>query len=162
MYGTDRSDEENTNDMYRMFANLPADVITQGVSMIHGEFGEFFRAEYFHGESNKQGGSLALCGRTKRSKPSVRPGRCIQHLNFMFEIPIAHLLSSDGYVPSFSAGGRSASVVLESGHLFPAHASLAGNTAHDSCHIQGPSNLPAKSYFKCQILPQVINIGLPI
>jgi hypothetical protein len=41
-------------------ANLPAEVITQGVSMIHGEFSKFFRAEYFNGESNKQGGSLAL------------------------------------------------------------------------------------------------------
>jgi hypothetical protein len=60
MYGTDLSDEENTENMYRMFVNLPAEVITQGVSMIHGEFSKFFRAEYFNGEPNKQDGSLAL------------------------------------------------------------------------------------------------------
>jgi hypothetical protein len=39
MYGTDLSDKENTENMYRMFANLPAEVITQRVSMTHGEFG---------------------------------------------------------------------------------------------------------------------------
>jgi hypothetical protein len=60
MYGTDLSDEENTENMYRMFTNLPAKVITQGVSMIHVEFSKFFRAEYFNGESNEQGGSFAL------------------------------------------------------------------------------------------------------
>jgi hypothetical protein len=49
MYGTDLSDEKNTENMYWMFANLPAEVITQGVSMIHGEFSKFFRAEYFNG-----------------------------------------------------------------------------------------------------------------
>ena len=62
MYGTDLSDEENAENMYQMFVNLPAEVITQGVSMIHGEFSKFFRAEYFNGESNKQGESLALLG----------------------------------------------------------------------------------------------------
>ncbi len=60
MYRTDLSDEENTENMYRMYANLPAEVITQGVSMIHEEFSKFFRAEYFNGESNNQGGPLAL------------------------------------------------------------------------------------------------------
>ncbi len=60
MYGTDLSDEENAENMYQMFLNLPAEVITQGVSMIHVEFSKFFRAEYFNGESNKRGGSLAL------------------------------------------------------------------------------------------------------
>ncbi len=60
IYGTDLSDEENTENMYRMFVNLLAEVITQGVSMIHGEFSKFCRAEFFNGESNNQGGSLAL------------------------------------------------------------------------------------------------------
>ncbi len=60
MYGTDLSDEENAENMYQMFVNLPAEVITQGVSMIHAEFSKFFRAEYFNDESAKQGGSLAL------------------------------------------------------------------------------------------------------
>jgi hypothetical protein len=36
MYQTDLSDEENTVNMYQMFVNIPAEVITQGVSMIHG------------------------------------------------------------------------------------------------------------------------------
>ncbi len=49
MYGTDLLDEENTENTYRMFENLPAEVITQGVSMIHGKFSKFFRAEYFNG-----------------------------------------------------------------------------------------------------------------
>ncbi len=35
MYGTDLSDEKNAGNMYRMFVNLPAEVITQGVSRIH-------------------------------------------------------------------------------------------------------------------------------
>ncbi len=60
MYGTDLSDENHAENMYQMFVNLPAEVITQGVSMIHAEFTKFFRAEYFNGKSTKQGGSLAL------------------------------------------------------------------------------------------------------
>ncbi len=43
-----------------MFVNLPAEVITQGMSMIHGKFSKFFRTEYFNGESNKTGGPLAI------------------------------------------------------------------------------------------------------
>ena len=63
MYGTDLLDEENAETMYQMFVNLPAEVITQGVSMLHAEFSKFFRTEYFNGESNQQGGSSALlCG----------------------------------------------------------------------------------------------------
>ncbi len=63
MYEADLSDEENAENIYQMFVNLPAEVITQGVSMIHVEFSKFFRAEYFNGESTKQDGSLALlCG----------------------------------------------------------------------------------------------------
>ena len=60
MYRTDLSDEENAKNMYQMFVNLPAEVITQGVSMIHVEFSKFFRAEYFNGESTQRGGSLPL------------------------------------------------------------------------------------------------------
>jgi hypothetical protein len=59
MYGTDLTDEEYTANMYRMFVNLAAEVITQGVSMIHTEFTKFFCAEYFKTESIEQGGSLA-------------------------------------------------------------------------------------------------------
>jgi hypothetical protein len=63
MYGTDLSDEENAENMYRMFLNLPAEVVTQGVSRIHEEFSDFFRAEYFDDGSNKNGGPLLLlCG----------------------------------------------------------------------------------------------------
>ncbi len=36
MYGTDFSGEENTENMYWMFVNLPEEVINQGMSMIHG------------------------------------------------------------------------------------------------------------------------------
>jgi hypothetical protein len=46
--------------MYQMFVNLPVEVISQGVSMIHAEFSKFFRAEYFNGESTRQSRSLAL------------------------------------------------------------------------------------------------------
>ena len=38
MYGTDLSDEDYAENMYQMFVNLPAEVITQGVSMIHADF----------------------------------------------------------------------------------------------------------------------------
>jgi hypothetical protein len=46
--------------MYQMFVNLPVEVITQEVSMIHAVFSKFFRAEYFNGELTRQSGSLAL------------------------------------------------------------------------------------------------------
>ncbi len=61
-YGTALSDVENASaeNMYQMFMNLPAEVITQGLSRIHGEFSKFFRAEYFDDESNNKGGPLAL------------------------------------------------------------------------------------------------------
>jgi hypothetical protein len=59
MYGTDLSDEDYAANMYQMFVNLPAEVITQGVSMIHTEFTKFFCAEYFKAESIEQGGSLS-------------------------------------------------------------------------------------------------------
>ena len=52
MCGTDLSDEENAENMFQMLVNLPAEVITQGVSRIHEEFSKFFRAEYFDDESN--------------------------------------------------------------------------------------------------------------
>jgi hypothetical protein len=60
MYGTDLSGDANTENMYRMFVNFPEEVITQWMSLIHAEFFKFFRTEYFNGESNKTGGSLAL------------------------------------------------------------------------------------------------------
>jgi hypothetical protein len=60
MSGTDLSGDANTENMYRMFVNLPAEVITQGMSMIHAEFSKFFRTEYFNGKSNKTGGPLAI------------------------------------------------------------------------------------------------------
>ncbi len=63
MYGTDLSDEENAENMYQMFVNLPAEVITQGVSKMHEEFTKFFRAEFFTNESNNKGRPLSsLCG----------------------------------------------------------------------------------------------------
>ncbi len=65
MYGTDLSDEENAENMYEMFVNLQAEVITQGVSMIHVEFSKFFCAEFFNGKTTKRGGSsslVLLCG----------------------------------------------------------------------------------------------------
>ncbi len=37
IYGTNLSDEENAENMYRMFVNLQARVITQGVSKIHNQ-----------------------------------------------------------------------------------------------------------------------------
>ncbi len=43
-----------------MFVNILAEVFTQGMSMIHGEFSKSFRTEYFNGESYKQGGPLAI------------------------------------------------------------------------------------------------------
>ncbi len=47
MCGTDLLGEQNTENMYWMFVILPAEVIqvTQGMSMIHGEFSKFFCTE---------------------------------------------------------------------------------------------------------------------
>jgi hypothetical protein len=50
MYGTDLSYKENAENMYQMFVNLPAEVITRGV----------FRTEYSDDESNSKGGPLSL------------------------------------------------------------------------------------------------------
>jgi hypothetical protein len=77
MYGTDLSDEENADNMYQMFVNLPAEVITQGLSMIHAEFTKFFRAEYFNGESIEQGGSLALLRRNQQFFIDIQ-NRCVR------------------------------------------------------------------------------------
>jgi hypothetical protein len=63
MYGTDLSDKVNTENMYWMFVNLSVEVITQRMSMIHGEFPKFFRTEYFNGKSNSNGRPLALLRR---------------------------------------------------------------------------------------------------
>jgi hypothetical protein len=60
MYGIDFSDEENAENMYQIFVNLPAEIITQGVSMIHGKISKFFRVEYFNGKSYNKGGPLVL------------------------------------------------------------------------------------------------------
>jgi hypothetical protein len=60
MYGTDFSDEENADYMYKMFVNLLAEVITQGVSMIHREHKILSRRKYLEGKSNNKGGPLVL------------------------------------------------------------------------------------------------------
>ncbi len=57
MYGTDLSGEENTDNMYRMFSgksHYPRSVCDTWRIL------QFFRIEYFNGESNKTGGPLAL------------------------------------------------------------------------------------------------------
>ncbi len=68
MHGTDLSDEENAENMYKIFVNVPAEVITQGVSMIHREFSKFFRAEYFNGESTNNGESLLFIAKDSTTK----------------------------------------------------------------------------------------------
>jgi hypothetical protein len=45
IYGTDLSDDENAKFM--MFVNLLAEIITQGVWKIYGEFAKFIHAEFF-------------------------------------------------------------------------------------------------------------------
>jgi hypothetical protein len=64
-----------------------------------------------------------------------------------------------GCVHALLEGLRRASLVgldwiapfLESGRLCPAHVSLAGNTAYESCRIQGSSNLRAIHPFHVSI-----------
>ena len=77
MYGTDLSGDENTENMYRRFVSLPAEVITQGVSMIHAEFSKFFRAEYFNDKSTEQGGSLAMMRGIQQCFIDIR-NRCVR------------------------------------------------------------------------------------
>ncbi len=66
-----------------MFVNLLAEVITQGVSMIQAEFSKFFRAEYFNGESSKQGGSLALMRGIQQCFIEIQ-NLCVQGRNHFF------------------------------------------------------------------------------
>jgi hypothetical protein len=77
MYGTDLSGDANTENMYRMFVNLPAEVITQGMSMIHAEFSKFFRTEYFNGESNKTGGPWAILRGIQKCFVEIQ-NRCVR------------------------------------------------------------------------------------
>ncbi len=48
IYGFDLSDDENSEAMMKMLANLQAEVITQGVSMIHAEFAKFLNFSRTH------------------------------------------------------------------------------------------------------------------
>ncbi len=45
--------------MMKMFVNLPAEIITQGVSMLHEEFSKFFYAEYFKDSLEEKDSPLA-------------------------------------------------------------------------------------------------------
>jgi hypothetical protein len=87
MYGTDLSDEDYAENMYQMFVNLPAEVITQGVSMIHAEFSKFFRAEYFNDESTKQGGSLALMRGIQQCLIDIQ-NRCVRAIDELSRLVI--------------------------------------------------------------------------
>jgi hypothetical protein len=60
LQGLDLACQENAENMYQMLVNLPAEVITQGESLIHGELSSFFRAEYLDDESNNKGRPLTL------------------------------------------------------------------------------------------------------
>jgi hypothetical protein len=80
MYGIDLSDEENAENVYKMFVNLPAEVITQGVSMIHVDFSKFFRAEYFNDESKNNGGPLSLLSGIKQCFIDI-PNRCVRAID---------------------------------------------------------------------------------
>ena len=42
LYVPDLSDDENAETVMKMVVNLPAEVITEGVSKIHEEFAKFF------------------------------------------------------------------------------------------------------------------------
>ncbi len=85
MYGTDLSGEANTENMYRMFVNLPAEVISHGMSMIHVEFSKFFRTEYFNGESNKTGGPLAILRGIQQCFIKIQ-NRCVRYVLSRFKI----------------------------------------------------------------------------
>jgi hypothetical protein len=60
-----------------MLVNLPAEVITQGESVIHAKFSKFFRAEYFNGESTKRGGPLALLRGIQQCSIDIQ-NRCVR------------------------------------------------------------------------------------
>ncbi len=45
--------------MMKMFVNLPAEIITQGVSELHEEFSKFFYAEYFKDSLEEKDSPLA-------------------------------------------------------------------------------------------------------
>ncbi len=90
MYGTDLSGEENTENMYRMFVNLPAEVITQGMSVIHVEFSEFSRTyatEYFNGESNRKGGPLAILRGIQQCFIEIQ-NRCVRAIDELSRLVI--------------------------------------------------------------------------
>ncbi len=58
-YWTYISDDENAESMMKVFVNLPAKVITQGVLKIHEEFSKFLYAEYFEGSVEEKDSPFA-------------------------------------------------------------------------------------------------------
>ncbi len=59
LYGADFSDDENAESMMKIFACLPDEDITQGVSKIIEEFSKFFCAEYFEETLEEKDSPLA-------------------------------------------------------------------------------------------------------
>jgi hypothetical protein len=108
MYGTDLSDEEHAENMNQMFVNLPAEVITQGVSMIHADFTKFFRAaaEYYNDEPIEHGGSLAKMRGIQQCFIIIQ-NRCVRATDASGtptrHIPcIYHVYSKRRYIPCIS------------------------------------------------------------
>jgi hypothetical protein len=77
--------------MYRMFVNLPAQIITQEMSKIHTEFSKFFRTEYFNGESNKTGEHLAILRGIQQCFIDIQ-NRCVRATDELSRMVIESLI----------------------------------------------------------------------
>ncbi len=76
LYGTDLSDDESEESIMK-FVNLPAEVITQGVSTIHEEFAKFFNAEYFEETLEEKDSPLAVLRGIQKCFIIIQ-NRCVQ------------------------------------------------------------------------------------
>jgi hypothetical protein len=108
MYGTDLSGDANTENMYRMFVNLPAEVITQGMSIIHAEFSKFFCTEYFNGELNKTGGPLAILRGIQQCFIEIQ-NRCVRATDELSRM----VIETDGQRPATLKDFRTQELALE-------------------------------------------------
>ncbi len=77
LYGTDISDDENSEFMMKMFVGLLAEVITQGVSKIHEEMSKFFCAAHFEGTLEEKDIPLAVLHGIQKCF-SIIQNRCVQ------------------------------------------------------------------------------------
>ncbi len=87
IYEPDLPDDENAKSMMKMFVNLPAEIITQGVSKLHEEFSKFFYAEYFKDSPEEKDSPLAVLQRIQDGFIIIQ-NRCVKATEEHFRLVV--------------------------------------------------------------------------